>query len=191
MVALWWTIGPRVRTSCHARRTRIVTNMGAANPLAAAEKIREVARELGAPLLAEVTSGARFGPHLVPTYRELLREPGLSVVLFRRTGWTAADYDAWGERLLADQVAFITSTTWEGETVGRFAFLHPGTTMDMVREVLATTAVRSAPAIGTRPIITAMVPPPDRCRAMLPTGPSSPPRPTGAQGRRHGSGGPA
>ncbi|WP_395639803.1 2-succinyl-5-enolpyruvyl-6-hydroxy-3-cyclohexene-1-carboxylic-acid synthase [Pseudolysinimonas sp.] len=36
----------------------------------------EVARQLGAPLLAEVASGARFGPNLVPAYRELLTEPG-------------------------------------------------------------------------------------------------------------------
>jgi glutamate/tyrosine decarboxylase-like PLP-dependent enzyme len=71
---------------------------------------------------------------------ELLREASLGVVLFRRSGWTADDYDAWGARLLRDQVAFITSTTWEGETVGRFSFLHPGTTLEMVREVLATTA---------------------------------------------------
>jgi glutamate/tyrosine decarboxylase-like PLP-dependent enzyme len=71
---------------------------------------------------------------------ELLREASLGVVLFRRTGWTADDYDAWGARLLREQVAFITSTTWEGETVGRFSFLHPGTTLEMVREVLATTA---------------------------------------------------
>src|SRR5690606_38784339 len=42
----------------------------------AGERAEEVARELGAPLLAEVSSGARFGPHLVPAYRELLREPG-------------------------------------------------------------------------------------------------------------------
>ena len=61
-------------------------------------------------------------------------------MLFRRIGWTAADYDAWCARLLRDQVAFITSTSWEGETVGRFSFLHPGTTLEMVREVLATTA---------------------------------------------------
>jgi 2-succinyl-5-enolpyruvyl-6-hydroxy-3-cyclohexene-1-carboxylate synthase len=32
----------------------------------------EVARALGAPLLAEVASGARFGPNLVAAYRELL-----------------------------------------------------------------------------------------------------------------------
>ncbi len=38
----------------------------------AGPRAEEVARELGAPLLAEVTSGARFGPNLVPAYRELL-----------------------------------------------------------------------------------------------------------------------
>ena len=64
----------------------------------------------------------------------------LGVVLFRRTGWTAADYDAWSARLLREQKAFITSSSWEGEVVGRFAFLHPGTTIEMVREVLAATA---------------------------------------------------
>jgi len=38
----------------------------------AGERAEEVARELGAPLLAEVASGARFGPNLVAAYRELL-----------------------------------------------------------------------------------------------------------------------
>ncbi len=71
---------------------------------------------------------------------ELLREPTLGMVLFRRTGWTAHDYDAWAQQLLSAQVAFITSTSWEGETVGRFSFLHPSTTLEMVREVLAATA---------------------------------------------------
>ncbi len=36
------------------------------------ERAEEVARELGAPLLAEVSSGAHFGPNLVVAYRELL-----------------------------------------------------------------------------------------------------------------------
>jgi 2-succinyl-5-enolpyruvyl-6-hydroxy-3-cyclohexene-1-carboxylate synthase len=35
-------------------------------------RAEEVARELGVPLLAEVSSGARFGPNLVVAYRELL-----------------------------------------------------------------------------------------------------------------------
>jgi aromatic-L-amino-acid/L-tryptophan decarboxylase len=67
---------------------------------------------------------------------ELVREPDLSVVLFRRKGWKSADYTAWADQLLADQVAFIPPSAWEDETVGRFAFLHPHTTMDLVREIL-------------------------------------------------------
>jgi aromatic-L-amino-acid/L-tryptophan decarboxylase len=70
---------------------------------------------------------------------ELIREPDLTVVLFRRTGWTSADYSRWADELLADQVAFIPPSAWEGETVGRFAFLHPDTTLDLVREVLDRT----------------------------------------------------
>jgi 2-succinyl-5-enolpyruvyl-6-hydroxy-3-cyclohexene-1-carboxylate synthase len=38
----------------------------------AGARAEEVARELGVPLLAEVSSGARFGPNLVVAYRELL-----------------------------------------------------------------------------------------------------------------------
>jgi glutamate/tyrosine decarboxylase-like PLP-dependent enzyme len=71
---------------------------------------------------------------------ELVRQPELSVVLFRRPGWTKPDYDAWSAKLLADQTGFVTPTTWEGETVARFAFLHPDTTIEMVQEILATMA---------------------------------------------------
>jgi 2-succinyl-5-enolpyruvyl-6-hydroxy-3-cyclohexene-1-carboxylate synthase len=39
----------------------------------AGSRAEEVARELGAPLLAEVSSGAHFGPNLVVAYRSLLR----------------------------------------------------------------------------------------------------------------------
>ena len=67
---------------------------------------------------------------------ELIREPDLGVVLFRRRGWTPAQYIEWADRLLQDQVAFIPPSAWEGETVARFAFLHPRTSMDLVREIL-------------------------------------------------------
>ena len=69
---------------------------------------------------------------------ELIRRPDLSVVLFRRSGWTAQDYQAWSDELLRSQVAFVTSSGWQGETVGRLVFLHPSTTTKMVDEVLAT-----------------------------------------------------
>ena len=68
---------------------------------------------------------------------ELIREPDLSVVLLRRNGWTSEDYDKWSTDLLERQVAFVTSSTWQGETVGRLVFLHPGTTTAMVDDVLA------------------------------------------------------
>ena len=71
---------------------------------------------------------------------ELVRDPGLSIVLFRRKGWGTADYQQWSTRLLDDQIAFVTPTKWEAETVARLIFLHPGTTEEIVREVLATIA---------------------------------------------------
>lgn len=51
-------------------RTLVVAGAGA-GPVA-----EEFARAGGWPLVAEVTSGAHFGPNLVVAYRELLHEPG-------------------------------------------------------------------------------------------------------------------
>jgi len=73
-------------------------------------------------------------------YLELIREPDLSVVLFRRRGWDAGQYARWADQLLADQVAFLPPSAWEGETVARLAFLHPGTPIGLVRQILDTMA---------------------------------------------------
>ncbi|WP_401000817.1 2-succinyl-5-enolpyruvyl-6-hydroxy-3-cyclohexene-1-carboxylic-acid synthase [Agromyces sp. GXQ0307] len=54
----------------HGPRTVVIAGAGAGT------EAEELARAGGWPLLAEVTSGARFGPNLVVAYRELLREPG-------------------------------------------------------------------------------------------------------------------
>jgi len=67
---------------------------------------------------------------------ELIRQPDLGIVLFRRRGWSPAQYTQWADQLLHDQVAFIPPSAWEGETVARFAFLHPHTPMDLVRQIL-------------------------------------------------------
>ena len=90
--------------------------------------------EVAVSLALETAALIKAAPQL-----ELIREPDLGVVLFRRLGWKPEDYDAWAQRLHADQVAFIPPTKWEGETVGRFAFLHPHTHLELVREVLART----------------------------------------------------
>src|SRR5499425_2875928 len=70
------------------------------------------------------------------SYLELIREPDLGIVLFRRRGWAPPQYTEGADRLLADQVAFIPPSAWQGETVARFAFLHPQTPLDLVREIL-------------------------------------------------------
>ena len=68
---------------------------------------------------------------------ELVIEPTLSVVLWRRKGWSPTNYRDLQDRLIESQTAFVTPTSWQGETVGRFAFVHPGTTIEMVKEVFA------------------------------------------------------
>ncbi|MFE3780849.1 pyridoxal phosphate-dependent decarboxylase family protein, partial [Amycolatopsis sp. NPDC059090] len=70
------------------------------------------------------------------TYLEVIREPELSCLVYRRRGWTPQDYRSWSKRLLADQLGFVIPTSWEGEVVSRLAFLYPGTTIEMVREIL-------------------------------------------------------
>jgi glutamate/tyrosine decarboxylase-like PLP-dependent enzyme len=87
-------------------------------------------------------STARITAQIVESspYLELVRKPELSVVLFRRKGWGLPDYYNWSAKLLDDQVAFVTPTKWEGETVARLIFLHPGTTEEIVREVIAAMA---------------------------------------------------
>ena len=67
---------------------------------------------------------------------EMVRPASLSIVLFRRKGWSAQRYTEWSHQLLRDQVAFVTPTKWEGETVARLAFLHPDTTDELVRQIL-------------------------------------------------------
>jgi aromatic-L-amino-acid decarboxylase len=73
-------------------------------------------------------------------YLELVRRPELSVVLFRRKGWDWAAYERWSSQLLHDQIGFVVPTSWEGESVGRLALLHPDTTLDIIEEILVTMA---------------------------------------------------
>ena len=71
---------------------------------------------------------------------ELVMEPDLSVVLFRRSGWDAGDYRSWWHRVLDAQIAFVQPTSWRGEQVARLCFVNPRTTIDHVRAVLGTMA---------------------------------------------------
>jgi glutamate/tyrosine decarboxylase-like PLP-dependent enzyme len=69
---------------------------------------------------------------------EVVLEPELTVVLFRKSGWDRTRWQQWSAELLERRIAFVAPTTWKGETVGRLAFLHPLTTNAIVDEVLDT-----------------------------------------------------
>jgi glutamate/tyrosine decarboxylase-like PLP-dependent enzyme len=73
-------------------------------------------------------------------YVELLVEPELTVLIFRREGWTAADYAAWSSGLLAQGYAFVTPTTHRGEPCTRMAIVNPRTTVSDIAGILATMA---------------------------------------------------
>jgi L-2,4-diaminobutyrate decarboxylase len=68
----------------------------------------------------------------------LVRDPQLSVVVFRREGWTPADYQDWSDRLLEEQKAFVVPSSHAGETVLRFAIISPLTTFETLTEILDT-----------------------------------------------------
>ena len=69
---------------------------------------------------------------------ELLVEPELSVVAFRRRGWGADDYQAWCDRLMADGTAMLTPTTFGGSPAMRVCIINPRTTLDDLVEIFAT-----------------------------------------------------
>jgi glutamate/tyrosine decarboxylase-like PLP-dependent enzyme len=77
----------------------------------------------------------RAAPHL-----ELVLEPELSVLVFRRIGWTPAEYQSWSDRALAAETAFVVPSSWQGETVLRFCFVNPRTTTADVAAILASMA---------------------------------------------------
>ena len=73
-------------------------------------------------------------------YLEALREPDLSVVVFRRLGWGPEEYNAWSQRMLEDEFAFVTPTSHRGEVVTRFAIVNPRTTEADLTAILDTMA---------------------------------------------------
>ena len=73
---------------------------------------------------------------------ELVRPASLSVVLFRRKGWTPEDYRDWTYRNHKNGIALVTPTKWMGkdgyETISRFCFINPETTEADIDIILET-----------------------------------------------------
>jgi L-2,4-diaminobutyrate decarboxylase len=85
---------------------------------------------------------ARAGARLVDEaeHLELLMEPELSIVLFRRRDWNAAEYQAWSDEQLRRGEAFVTPSSWQGETVLRWCIVNPETTVDDLVDIIDTLA---------------------------------------------------
>ncbi len=103
--------------------------------------------EASITLTGLVAQVIRDTPHL-----ELLMEPDLSVLLFRRTGWSPAEYHAWSDAMLLAQRTFCVPTTvpnpspdlqethGDRETVLRFCFTNPRTTLADMVDILESLA---------------------------------------------------
>ena len=71
---------------------------------------------------------------------ELVREPSLSCVLFRRKDWKPEDYTHWTYENHKKGFALVTPTKWKQgdafETVSRFCFINPDTTENDIEMIL-------------------------------------------------------
>ncbi len=75
-------------------------------------------------------------------YLELVRPASLSVVLYRRKGWTPDQYRDWTYKNHREGIALVTPTKWktngEEETISRFCFINPDTTEADIDLILDT-----------------------------------------------------
>lgn len=80
----------------------------------------------------------RFGAEEIRRrpYMDLLLEPDLSILVFRRVGWTPDQYQRWSDAQLRSGQSFVVPSSWNGETVLRFCIVNPRTTNAHLVEIL-------------------------------------------------------
>jgi glutamate/tyrosine decarboxylase-like PLP-dependent enzyme len=73
---------------------------------------------------------------------ELVTEPSLSCVLFRRKGWKPENYVRWMHKNHQNGFALVAPTRWRTgdnhESVARFCFINPDTTEKDIHDILET-----------------------------------------------------
>jgi glutamate/tyrosine decarboxylase-like PLP-dependent enzyme len=89
--------------------------------------------EAGIRLAKDSAELIKAHPHL-----DLVREPELSIVAFTRKGWSPQQYQQWADDLLERQIGFIPPSKHAGESILRFAFVNPWTSMEDVQIILDT-----------------------------------------------------
>lgn len=85
---------------------------------------------------------ANIAGKMIENYKhvELVRDPSLSCVLYRRKGWQAEDYRNWTFDNHNKGFALVTPTKWKSgdtfETVSRFCFINPDTSEEDIKAIL-------------------------------------------------------
>lgn len=69
---------------------------------------------------------------------ELVVEPELSIVLFRKEGWGSEQWWEWSNKARSDGLGLALPSKHNGEVVGRVVMLNPNTTNEMLEELLAS-----------------------------------------------------
>ena len=97
----------------------------------------EWAVEQGILLAKQAAQKISEAPHV-----EMVIPENLSCVLFRRKGWTPEDYREWTYQNLEKKFALVTPTKFQHqgtmETVARFCFINPDTTLKDITDILDT-----------------------------------------------------
>ncbi len=91
----------------------------------------EEAMEITLQVTREATQLIKSAPYL-----ELLLEPELSVIVFKRIGWTPEQYQSWSDMMLEEGRAFVVPTTLNGETILRFCIINPRTTIEEIALII-------------------------------------------------------
>ncbi|MEI6590375.1 MAG: pyridoxal-dependent decarboxylase [Actinomycetes bacterium] len=94
------------------------------------DKYRE-AIEMNIQVVSQIADVIRRDPEL-----ELIREPELSVVVFKKRGWKLAEYEAWSKMLLDRGQAFVVPSSHRGEVNTRFAVVNPETTISHLEAIV-------------------------------------------------------
>ncbi len=83
-------------------------------------------------LAAEAAAKIEAADHL-----RLVWEPGLSIVVFERIGWSESQYQECTEAMIASGTGFVVPSRLDGKPVYRFCFINPRTTSEEIDAILA------------------------------------------------------
>ena len=70
---------------------------------------------------------------------DLVMEPTLSIVVFKRKGWQKSDYEKWSHKLAIEGKILCLPSSIDGQTILRLAFLNPNTDIDKAISIVLET----------------------------------------------------